>query len=369
MNYDNIQSVINIEGFHLDLGNDHHRSFQDILVHICEYGTISLRTLNIIENHSKKMEPEKQKQLIELITEEVKCLCDPIIKLYAIVEGECSSLVHEKIKDMVRNPLEQLKDITQNFSNKMNLMSYSNVCDSIKEVLIQTFKIMRIILLDASETLCDNCDCIARNINKVLESNQEKFIKGSKFIAAQIVNGIGLVMRERGGQPCNDAADCIDQIAVQLCIEPSELILNQCKEILERSKEIFRQTVKPVTIEINTSVIEKQQGVSFVMPKFHDITIAQIVEGIKNEEQAKEEYVTGYFLESATCLTKALNGMEGVSEIKPNSININDLFDEVKKRMDSLNSKVNNNSYISNNPHNSISLEQVDSLCDRLLVN
>ncbi|ELP84544.1 hypothetical protein EIN_170790 [Entamoeba invadens IP1] len=361
MSWENTQATILIEGFHLDMGNDHHRSFQDILIHVCEYGTVCLRSASIIETNAKQLPPDKYQKLVEQVSENVKSLNDPISKLCSIVEAECDNLVHPSIKELTTSKLDDLKKIVAEFTSKVNSLTFTDIKNAISDVIQQTFLVMQIVMSDTAETLCDNCDCIQRNIDKLLLLEGEVFAKGCRLVAAQMVNGIGLPMRERGGDSCSDVANCIDAISERLCKEGEVACVAECKAVIERSKEVFRKTVKPFKVQINTGVIEKSCS-SAVFPIFNDATMANLVDTEKKDEIAKENYVKDYYIENVKKLDIVYVGLtKGIAQNEFENVELSQLVDVIHQKMEGLDEKL-NEECIMNNPHLAVTLDnQMDT--------
>ena len=110
---------------------------------------------------------------------------------------------------------------------------------------------------------------------------------------------------------------------------------------MEQAKEVFRGTIKPISVYIDTKNVDLKCGVQYVIPMFHNEQMAKTVETMKDEEQAREQYVTGYFEEATKTLCKAFDEMKKATEIdeKKDVVDVVDLFDQVKKKMELLDRK------------------------------
>ncbi|KAL7719769.1 Uncharacterized protein QTN25_002892 [Entamoeba marina] len=370
MAWKDTQSIIAVEGFHLDLGNDHHRSFQDILIRICENGTVCLRAARLIEHYAQELPPEKLEFFENIINNTIPSLYDPINKISSIVENECLLIKHDFIKEQTVDALTILKEYTTNFSSKTNEKTYELVCEAIQEVLNQTFDILRIIMLDNCETLCDNCDTILRNIEKSKQGEPEYFNKYCSLIAAQFVNGIGVSMRERGGSICETIANYVDELAIKLCEDPTMEDLEKCSQVLEESKNVFRNTLKPVSVKVLTTNTCKPVSKQIVMPKYNEPQMESILNLFKEEEEAREDYIIGYFDECANALSKEFQKLTEKYNptITTTSIDVTRLFSEVKFALDAIR-KTKGDLALENNPHQSINFDELNKFCDNLLTN
>ena len=132
--------------------------------------------------------------------------------------------------------------------------------------------------------------------------------------------------------------------------------------ILEKAKEVFRRTVKPIQVYIDTKNVENKSGLPFVMPKFHNEQMAKTIDTIIEEERAKEEYVTGYFEESTQKLCMAFDNMKKSTEVIEEKEDLVDVFDTIAQKMEEL--KRNSTLPLENNPHESIDFGDMELLND-----
>ncbi|ELP92251.1 hypothetical protein EIN_118250 [Entamoeba invadens IP1] len=344
MSWETTQAVITIDGYHLDMGSDHHRSFQDILFRLCEYATICIRSASILESSSKQLPPEKYQDYVVQITEYIKELNDPLSKLYIIVERECTMLSHKSIQDSTQDRLMVLKDLTTNYLQKFDKNDMTSMISFFKTTLTTTFSVMKAVLSECSETLCDNCDLIIQNIEKTLLLEEDTFNQGSIFVASQIVNGIGLPLRYRKNSVCGILADLYDEVATRLTLSPNKQEIVLCKTLVLKTKDVFRRNVQDVTVKVEVIKVDKSTASLTVVPTFRDKAMLEMFSNDIEDQGLRESFVQGSILENVNTFSniaievsqntvtpekKQMRGMEVIIEAINHLVDTIDPNDEV----------------------------------------
>lgn len=366
MSWEKTEAIINIRGFHLDIGNDHHRSIRDILVSICEYGSVSLRTTYIIETYSRVIPGNKYHQMVTAATESIKAMTEPISKFYVVIEGESQSVRHASIKSVLPETLSKLKELTQDFPRKVATQSYSDVYNALYQFLHAAFGVLQLIMEDITDTLCDNCNTIISNIDKALRLEGEQMKRGCQLIAAQIVNTIGVSLRERPGQANEAIADEIDEMASALCFGDHREALCMCRTVVESARTLFSSVSLQPSIDIITKEINKESAVPcVVMPQFQDTQMPRVVDNFLKEDQVREVFRTNGYRESIGKLCDAFDGMAAV--LRSSKTLCRPISEVSQTLLELMGTTEEQNTGPNQGGAQNIRLSEVNRLCDQLL--
>ncbi|ELP92630.1 hypothetical protein EIN_369520 [Entamoeba invadens IP1] len=365
--WENVQSTLRITSSHLNLGVDHHRFFRDVLIQMTDLTTRSLRSSQILEQDAKVIPPEEYQNLVNQTVHSVKELGEVVEKFTKIIENESTHLVHTTLKFNVANILYTLKDLTKSFSGRIVILSSKEITSTVQAYLKTAFSILKTLDDDVTETICDNITTLSSNIAIILSNtDSSSFIPGSVFVASQITNNVGLILRSRCLGYCDDVADVFDFLVSRLCTEPTPALLNITQNFLLKCPDLFRLASHFVNLpnfQFSSGPPAKSH-IPNVTFSLHDDVVSRDFEFQKNKELVKEEFVTVPFQEAVTKLSDVFAKTKEIVNTTSNDIGLNfdAIFEKTKKVLENVNKETSDRTSQHQNDSQS-----VDLICEQLL--
>ena len=319
MSWTKVQATVVIEGYHLDLGSDHHRTLQSIILKIFECATVCLRGAYIVEHYHETLELQEFKEYTLKVYEKVKSMKEPISKLQSFAANECNYISHEMVKIECTKMVEEMKNLINNFDSISEGLTVKLITTYLQNIFKFFSDIMKFIQKDVNLTMKDNCEVILKNSSKLQkllnafdQNKQDEFRKYSKLLACQLVNGIGLPLREKGSV-CDQIADKVDELVIQLCTNPTQEVVNEVNEVVKRSKEVFGKVKKATVITIDTNENEDKDKSFYFMPMFTVEELKEYVMKEKEDSASMKMFVEDNYKETLTMLIKSVKGMAEIT--------------------------------------------------------